>query len=69
MKIRLLAPSLIAVLTLVSLPLAAQTAAPGPAAPTAKGEPKTALEKQMDRIAKSMKTLRKQIGDPAQNAT
>lgn len=69
MKIRLLAPSLVAILALVSLPLGAQAPAPAPAGPAAKGEPKTALEKQMDRINRAVKALRKQISDPARNAS
>ena len=72
MKLHLLIPSLVAVLAFVSPQLCAQVAPPTPVTPpasTAKKKPDTPLEKQMHRINKSMRALKKQINDPAQNAS
>ncbi|HTU01313.1 MAG TPA: cytochrome b562, partial [Candidatus Sulfotelmatobacter sp.] len=40
-----------------------------PAAPAAHDEKKTDLEMRMDRIGKAFRKLRKQVADPAQNAS
>jgi cytochrome c556 len=60
-------------LSMAAISLAPQVRAdPAPAAPAGpwqdKDEPKTDLAKQMDRIGKSVRTLKKQIANPAQNA-
>ncbi|HXQ79987.1 MAG TPA: cytochrome b562 [Opitutaceae bacterium] len=53
---------------------AADTPAPATAAPAAapaahEDEKKTELEMRMDRIGKAFRKLKKQVGDPAQNAS
>jgi len=72
MKLSLVLPSLLIAVAFVAPPLCAQDSSAAPATPapaSAEKTPKTELEKQMDHISKSMRALKKQIKDPARNAS
>jgi soluble cytochrome b562 len=68
----ILSPVLLPVLAAEDAPAApapAASAAPAAAAAPAQEEKKTELEQRMDRMGKAFRKLRKQVADPAQNAS
>jgi soluble cytochrome b562 len=68
MKISLLASALLISVLVAGPALRAQDAQPAPAPDgPRKPMPKTELAKDMDKIGDAIKTLQKQVGDPAQN--
>jgi soluble cytochrome b562 len=73
MKLRSPLTWLLAVPMLMPVLCVAQTGAPTPqpavTAPAAADEKKTELELRMDRMGKAFRKLRKQVADPAQNAS
>jgi soluble cytochrome b562 len=69
MKIRSAFVWLFALPTLVPVALAADTPPAAATQPAPDTEKKTDLEMRMDRIGKAFRKLRKQVADPAQNAS
>ena len=72
MKIRPALALLLAVSAVTPLLRAADAPAgppPGTTSSSGNDEPKTDLEKRMDRIGKAYRKLKKQVSDPAQNAS